>query len=420
LNPLGQWAYFFRSLQNKVVTKDRNSPNNRKDRKGHSIYFSQTLREKVNKWAQNDSVSKADIYDRALEFFFANHEITDEGVVILSEDFRRQPDSSVDECKDLLQRVLSNQEQMLERASATPLAEGELAVENKNSEEPIVPNNSGFGDSAEHPDKRNRKEYEHLAGDYQHEEVIDPESVDAPRLTKSKQYILPVFIGVLNYFREVENRERIEKSELIEIGQLTLDVSEKSVRNYLKELISRDVIIRHPSLDDDFPDEDTTKSVRKKAAVVGIDKKLLDICMSDLSETKQKRYTDDIDVYLNEYTDNWPSEEFALSLQEYHRILKDIISEVIEDVAKFNPKKRRYSRESKTSMTEKEKIASLHPIFIRFVEKLDIHKREIINKFKQAKKVSTDEELSKWSEEWNELIFEVDKELSEQYSTQTE
>ncbi|MFB6198423.1 MAG: hypothetical protein ABEI52_09185, partial [Halobacteriaceae archaeon] len=82
------------------------------DRSGHSVYFSDDLRETVDDWAESSNLSKADIYDEALRFFFEHHEIDAEGNVALTDEYRENLTNSGESERELLEQVLENQEAM--------------------------------------------------------------------------------------------------------------------------------------------------------------------------------------------------------------------------------------------------------------------------------------------------------------------
>ena len=294
------------------------------ERSGFSVYFSTDLRQKVSDWADNSTSSQADILDKALEDFFDSHEISEDGTIVSKDANRRADGANVANVGDGgLEEVIENQEEMLELlrgghgASAEDPADIISEPDEESSDgESNVPATTGASDVEE--------QIASLAGEYNHDECIDPDDVaalDVSGSTVVKQkpdHLIPAVVGMIN-----------------------------------RDQMSRQGVLHpHPSIDDEIVGEEMEKAVKTKAA------KESDRWVNSYEDIDDPdRFADDVADYITEYVSDWEREqkhlgEYCVDEEEYVDELWRIVREAAETMAHKKPN----TRSGRGEMSDAERL----------------------------------------------------------------
>lgn len=234
-------------------------------RSGHSVYFSDELRERVSEWADSSSWSQADIYDMALEEFFGSHEISEDGTIVPSEDEAGYDD--VDASEEVLGRldeVLENQREMMGGGEGGPQL----------NQRP-VPHTRSDDDSEDNPGVDELDSTRSIADrivdlerEYNHDVAIRPEDVrEAVKngcVKREKKHLLPAFVAAVNHRLEHDELfvEPISWDDLQQMMMDVVDASTSATYNYRDEMVNRGHLYRAPGeLADDVDIEDIAESV---------------------------------------------------------------------------------------------------------------------------------------------------------------
>lgn len=312
------------------------------NRKPHTVYFNDHLRGRVDEMAENSNLSRADIYDEALEFFFAHYEISPEGNLTYNDDYRDMIGESTEEKREMLETILENQREMMESLEA-PLHGSENLGQNKNSQK-----TESTSDSDE---IKVRDGFEELRAEYDHDECINPGEVNPDRIKKTRDIRVPVLVGILNWMVEEKTKKRMEKSELVDLAETELEVSRQSARNYVDELDRRGVIHPHPSIDRDLIDQ--RENIIMTAASATMKQDMGGFRISDLDSTRKKRYDKNLSEYVDEWME-WDVDEYYLSSDAYVSDVWVIIKSAAQEIANTTNKTNR--QRDKTRLNQKERV----------------------------------------------------------------
>lgn len=368
------------------------------ERSGHSVYFSDDLRERVGQWAENSTSSRADLLDKALEDFFERHEISDDGTIVRTvDDGGEVPDDAVAE-------LLDNQEEILAR-----LEEGgglrSTTGQEKNSE-------SGEELTGQPPAPA-EDSYEHLRQRYDHEEVIDPDDVSPANVPTTRTVNVPVAIGFINWMDEQdERREYVRRDKFLSLIRRNLDVSDETAKCYVEQMVERGVLVPHPSLQ---IDEEIIVEARERAMAANSSFDPASDSLDSVSETMQERYTFTPGEILGEIVgDNWKQEKYYFGGKEMAKDVWPVINTVIEKVGCRSQSTNR-GLLSGDEMTEYDRAAAavrLNGALIgNMAEYVDVPSSVSNANAFAARSGDSDEKRVKWGEEFVKARQWADEEL---------
>ncbi len=381
------------------------------ERSGFSVYFSTDLRQKVSDWADNSTSSQADILDKALEDFFDSHEISEDGTIVSKDANRRADGASVANVGDGgLEEVIENQEEMLE------LLRGGHGASAEDSADIISePDEESSEDESNVPATTDASEVEEqiasLAGEYNHDECIEPDEVAALDVRESdvvkqtQQHLIPAVAGMVNYrYEQGEISKWVTWSEIEELIVGVLGMSKSSARNYREEMVRRGVIHPHPSIDDRVVGDSMVGNVRTAAAGVTSDHPVNST--SDISNPA--RYPEDVSEYIGEYVREWEHDEYCISDGEYVAELWRIAGRAAEQIAIKQPGE---SRARKSDMADVERLRGAYRVVVELNGILGEHGVVDSGRFgallARALKVDSEDDMAEWMGDWAPFAAEV-------------
>lgn len=270
------------------------------ERSPYSIYANDELRECVVEWANTSSWSQADIWDTALEDFFARYTITDAGTIVEKshEDATSSTESTQgDDSK--LDRVLKNQERILAQLDETTRSEGKPSthtqVEPAEAVDEIENHELGAVES----------KLLDLERDYHHDIELAPERVesalaDSEHLTHTKRHLLPAFVAAANYRladdEDIDWEEPVSWNEIKGMMQRVLDVSQSGAYNYRDSLVNQGVMM--PSLSE-WTDDAVMRDVARGLYAAVNDKQKVDVVWESVSDQTQQQYERSLGYFVS-------------------------------------------------------------------------------------------------------------------------
>lgn len=394
------------------------------ERSGYTVYFSTDLRERVSNWADNSTSSQADIIDKALEDFFDRHTITEDGTIVSDDVNSRNNGQNAAEQKELLQQILDNQEEMLSSINAPSEKNGAdiFSDDIETSEE--VPADEGDEPVSGVPDTPQVTEVEEqivgVAGEYQHDEAIDPDEVatiDVSSSTVVKEkpdHLIPAVVGMLNH----EYPKWVDWSDIEELIVGTLGMSASTARNYRSQMIRQGVLLPHPSVDDEFVGDGMVKTVKTHAA-----KESNRWVGSYEDIDNPDRFADDVEEYITEYVSWWNRGgeqfgEYCVDEEAYVDELWGIVSDATETMAGMYT-----STHAGNGMSSAEKMAGAARVVTalagRLGERTDIDDSRLMELVSEGSATDTKDEYQEWMLEWaefrkdiRETLYDVDTDES--------
>lgn len=316
------------------------------ERSAHTRWYSDELDAELDEWASNSKATKADLIELALRNLFDRYHIDEDGHVSLQD---RDSSQSVSGTRELLEQVLDNQDDLLtaiegyrsEDSRATQKINSESTSSERDERREAVSVPDKDGESVNSLDFLPEK----LTGEWDHDEVIDPDNVDPEKLKQTPDHRAPVMVGVINHLREEDGMEKMERSKLVEELSYAVGYSKTGVRdNYLPRLEREGAVYPHPSIDDDIdvaePIPESVPMTRKGS-----------LKWEELSdEKKQKRYPDSLDEYVDMIGIEWRDESYYLSEEEWIDGLRELLYEGWEEMHK----RRSTLRETQVRVTKLE------------------------------------------------------------------
>lgn len=316
------------------------------ERSAHTRWYSDELDAELDEWASNSKATKADLIELALRDLFDRYHIDEDGHVSLP---NRGPSQGVFGTQKLLNQVLDNQDDILAAIEGSRL-EGSRTTQKINSEAISTERDErGEADSVQDEDGECINELEllpeKLIGEWDHNEMIDPDGVDLERLKQTPDHRAPVMTGIVNYLREEEGVRKMERSKLVEELAHAVGYSKTGVRdNYLSRLERQGAVYPHPSIDDNI---DVSESIPE--GVPMDDKEFL--TWEELSdEKKQKRYPDSLDEYIDMIGVGWRDESYYLSEEAWIDGVRELLYEGWQEMHK----RRSTVRETQVRVTKME------------------------------------------------------------------
>lgn len=300
------------------------------ERNGYSIYFSTDLRERVSEWADNSTSSQADIIDKALEDFFDGHEISDDGTIVSKQRNGGKSASNTDGQKELLEQIVENQEEMMSSLRSPSEENGaDIFSDERDSDESgeRVPANVEASDV--------EIQIEDLAGDYHHDECIDPDELATISISTSNvvkqtpDHLIPAVVAVLND----KPGDWVSEDDVENIIVNDLGMSMSTARNYREQMIQQGVLRPHPSIDDKFVGDEMLRKAQLKAAQAstgGVHE------YSDINNTE--RLPGEIGDFIGYYVSDWDTDgrymdEYCVDDTEYVKELWRIVVDAAESMA---------------------------------------------------------------------------------------
>ncbi|WP_096391431.1 J domain-containing protein [Halopenitus persicus] len=392
------------------------------ERSGHSVYFSDDLRERVSNWADNSTSSQADIIDKALEDFFDRHTITEDGTIVSDDANSRNTGQNDAKQEELLQQILDNQEEMLssinapsEKNGADIFSDDREASEEVSADEGDEPV-SGVPDTPQVTDVE--EQIVGVSGEYQHDEAIDPDEVatiDVSSSTVVKEkpdHLIPAVVGMLNH----EYPKWVDWSDIEELIVGALGMSASTARNYRSQMIRQGVLLPHPSVDDGFVGDGMVKTVKTHAA-----KESKGWVNSYEDIDNPDRFADDVEEYITEYVSGWNrdgslSGEYCVDEEAYVEELWRIVAEASETMAGMHTGTRSWD-----GMSDSEKMSGASRVVTKLAGRLGELTAIDGNRLKElvSEGSATDgrDEYREWMLEWaefregvRETLYDVDTE----------
>lgn len=302
------------------------------ERSGYSVYFSDDLRSRVSKWADNSTSSQADIIDKALEDFFDRHEISDDGTIVSEQQNSGMDASNDDEQQELLEQIVENQEEMMRSLHSTPEKNGADIFSDERDESS---DESGERVPAKVEASDVEMQIKELAGDYQHDDCIDPDELATISISTSDvvkqtpEYLIPVVVAVLND----KPGDWVGKDDVENIIVNDLGMSMSTARNYRDQMIQQGVLRPHPSVDDKFVGEERLKKVQLRAVKESTDRVHE---YADINNTK--RLPGDVGDFICNYVSGWGTDvpyldEYCVDDDAYVEELWRLVTEAAESMA---------------------------------------------------------------------------------------
>ncbi|MDS0277368.1 J domain-containing protein [Halomicroarcula sp. S1AR25-4] len=388
------------------------------ERSGYTVYFSTDLRERVSNWADNSTSSQADIIDKALEDFFDRHTITEDGTIVIDDANSRNTGQSAAEQEVLLQKILANQEEMLssinvssEKNGADIFSDGrdsdEVSSDRDDEAKGSVPDTVQISDIEE--------QIEAVAGDYHHDECIDPDDVatldvrDSDVVKQTPRHLIPALVGMINH--EVEQRVAISWMDWDEIEDLivgSLGMSVSTARDYRKQMIREGVIRPHPSHDDRIVGDDATDDIRVAAASATSDHSVYGI--NDIKSPD--RYPDEVAEYIEPYVMEWEETGYCVEDSEYVHELWNLATDACERIAISETTTRSKNRvmSSEERIHGATKVVSLLAHLLE--EECGVDSNRLVEMAVNARDVNSPEEYHEWTAEWAKFVYDFDAEIT--------
>lgn len=300
------------------------------ERSPHGIYANDELRERVAEWANMSSWSQADIWDTALEDFFARHTITDAGTIVESNDSATRSTEDVRRDESTLERVLENQETILTRLEAAPRGGGSSSthtqVEPMEARDDIEEGETGAVEAKLLELERN----------YDHDVELDPERVrsalaESQRLTHTKRHLLPAFVAAANYrLADDEDFEWVEPvpwSEIRAMMQRVLDVSQSGAYNYRAYLVEQGVMM--PSLSE-WTDEEVMRDVARGLYADINDKSKFDVVWESVGDRTRQRFERSLGYFVSKVLGHtaWEQAGYYFSAESWTEASASLVDEL--------------------------------------------------------------------------------------------
>jgi hypothetical protein len=377
------------------------------------------LQDYVEYVSRNTNLSKADVMDEALRRLRDNSTVTDDGQFVVDGEYGASESEGDEISKEDLHE---NQQRILQM-----LGEGgsvaETSVPNKNSQGGEMDNENGSGGDETLPDvtdgvQEAERKIASLAGEYDHDECIDPGEVEeidfraSDEVAHTARYLVPAVAGMIHH--ELEHgafSEPVEWSEIREVMRTRLDVSRGSLYNYRQKMVEKGALLPHPSVDDVVVGDDSIETARSRAAAV-TDKRLgSEIDVSQMGSKKRERYPDDADEYVGEYVTDWPSEVYYTDEEVYRRQVWNIIKEGMKGILTVKPETgRERPKGDKSRMYEAERAVGAASILGRVISQFGVCEDELHKVMAFAPKTGP-EDIEEWAEKWGQVRVDVKAEL---------
>jgi len=377
-------------------------------------YFVDTVSHRTN-------LSKADVIDEALRRLKDASTISEDGQFVVNDSYG---DSGLEADDNTVEQLIENQQQMMQMlASLPPSAENKDP--DKNTEEVNVDGaaekdgETGAIVTGEDSASEVERRLEDLAGEYDHDECLDPEEIgeldtyDSEVVSHTRRYLIPAITGMLNHRQEHGVLiELVEWTTIKEMMQTRLGVSRGSLYNYREGLVNAGVLYPHPSIDDDVVGEDTVAETREYAAAVTDDRSGRVINVDSFGGVESGRYVDDADAYLGEFVSDWGSKTYYLSEEAYREDVWGIVQEAIRGFALTEEPRGRRPNHDDQQMYRAERAAGANRMLAKVVRQFGVCTHGLHEVRNKAVSVSNEEELEEWATRWAEVQAEVKAELS--------
>jgi len=306
------------------------------ERSAHTRWYSNDLDAKLDDWAEKSKHAKADLIERALKDFFDRCRIDSGGHITLKDEKRPQNVSTDD---GMLEQVLENQDEILAALNTPhPQDDEERQKINSRSYPSGEASKEADADSVKRDDEPvNNLDFlsNKLIGEWEHDEIINPDDIDSREMKQTPDHYAPVMAGVINYLREEEGVKKMERSKLVEELAHSVGYSKTGVRdNYLPRLEREGSIYPHPSIDD----IDVSRSIPERVPIDGDGAMVWD----DLPRDKKKRYPDCLDEYVDMIGIKWRDDSYYLSEEAWIGGLRELLFDGWEQMH------RRYSSNRET------------------------------------------------------------------------
>ena len=381
------------------------------------------LQEFVADVADATNLSNADVMDEALRRLRDASHVTEDGQFVVDGEYGESGSEGDEISKE---ELFENQQQIIEMLS-TSTSPGESAAPNKNSRGGEMDGDDGGAAEvstldvpADEPTETEQR-MASLAGEYDHDECLDPEEVaevdarESDVVAHDRRYLLPAVVGMINH--ELEHGalyEPVSWDDIRSLMRTRLDVSRGSIYNYREDLVEHGALLPHPNIDEEVVGDERVEEARRYAASATDERQPRNIDVSDFPSYKQNRYSDDPAEYLHEFDGDWELDGYYVSEEEYHEDVWEMFQVLLKEIA-LTPRESgsRRPNHDDQEMYRVERAAGASRMLVGLVNRLGVAFDSLQEVRDMALKADPEEEsgLDDWAAMWAEVKVEVESQL---------